>query len=95
MKILLTGLNERYRVNLIACFGRARLLARFDGRAELRGGSDSERTEAKEWISLFLHEAVLHDQHRSKCKSSLLSLPPRETENPRRCPPPSTRLRVL
>lgn len=59
MKILLNGLNEHCGLNLIACFGRARLVARPDGRAELRGGSASERTEAKEWISLFLHEAVL------------------------------------
>jgi hypothetical protein len=59
MNILLNGLNERYGLNLIACFGKARLLARPDGRAELRGGSKSERTEAKEWISLFMHETVL------------------------------------
>jgi hypothetical protein len=59
MKTLVNGLIERYSNNLIASFGRARLIARPDGRAELRGGSDSERTEAKEWISLFMHEAVL------------------------------------
>ena len=59
MKILVNGLNERSSVNLIACFGKARLVSRSDGRAELRGGSESERTEAKEWISLFMHETVL------------------------------------
>jgi hypothetical protein len=59
MKILVNGWNERHRLDLIACFGKARLLARADGRAELRGGTRSERTEAKEWISLFMHEAVL------------------------------------
>jgi len=59
MKTLVNGLSARYGKNLIASFGKARLLARPDGRAELRGGSDSERTEAKEWISLFMHEAIL------------------------------------
>jgi hypothetical protein len=59
MKILVKRRNERYSLNLIACFGKARLLARADGRAELRGGSKSERAEAKEWISLFMHEMVL------------------------------------
>lgn len=61
MKTLVNGLNEtnepRYW-NLIACFGQARLLSRMDGRVELRGGTESDRTEAKEWISLFLHDAV-------------------------------------
>ena len=60
MKTLVNGLVARYSNNLIASFGQARLVARPDGRAELRGGSDSERTEAKEWISLFMHEAILH-----------------------------------
>jgi len=44
--------------NLIASFGRARLYHRADGRVELRGGSEADRTEAKEWISLFMHDVV-------------------------------------
>jgi hypothetical protein len=60
MKTLVNGLGARYpTTNLIASFGKARLVARPDGRAELRGGSDAERTEAKEWISLFMHDAIL------------------------------------
>jgi len=59
MKTLLNGLSERNHTNLIARFGRARLVSRPDGRAELRDASESERTEAKEWISLFMHEVVL------------------------------------
>jgi hypothetical protein len=60
MKTLVNGLNESRYWNLVACFGRAKLLSRADGRVELRGGSNSDRTEAKEWISLFMHDAVPH-----------------------------------
>jgi hypothetical protein len=52
--------SPRWGTQLIACFGRARLIERVDGRAELRGASVDEETQAKEWISLFRHEAVLH-----------------------------------
>ncbi|HZV35168.1 MAG TPA: hypothetical protein VFB72_11400 [Verrucomicrobiae bacterium] len=44
---------------LITTFGRARLVRVADGAMELRGAQASEQTMAKEWISLFLHEAVL------------------------------------
>lgn len=58
MKTLVNGLNQRRYWNLIAQFGRATLVDSADGRVELRGGSDADRTEAKEWISLFMHDAV-------------------------------------
>lgn len=58
MKTLVNGLNEPRYWNLVARFGRAKLLSRADGRVELRGGSNADRTEAKEWISLFMHDAV-------------------------------------
>jgi hypothetical protein len=45
----------------IAGFGTARLVKFLDGKYELSGGSDEDRTEAKEWISLFCHEIVLSD----------------------------------
>ncbi len=51
---LLTSQSE----NLIARFGRARLILLPDGAIELRGGEEGDRTAAKEWISLFMHEAV-------------------------------------
>jgi len=51
--------NHRIR-HLIARFGRAHLIERADGRAELRGASPDEQTEAKEWISLFDHHTILH-----------------------------------
>ena len=43
---------------VIACFGAAKLIRHLDGRIELQGGSQSDETTAKEWISLFMHEAV-------------------------------------
>ncbi len=58
MKTLVHGLNEPRFWNLIARFGRAELVSRADGRVELRGGSPADRTEAREWISLFMHDAV-------------------------------------
>jgi len=59
MKTLVNGLNEPRFLILIASFGAAQLFERPDGRAELRGGADPQRTEAKEWISLFAHELRL------------------------------------
>lgn len=58
MKTRLDRLDEPRYWNLIASFGRARLVNRADGHVELQGGSPADRTEAKEWMSLFMHEAV-------------------------------------
>jgi hypothetical protein len=58
MKTLVNGVNEPRFWNLIARFGQAKLVSRADGRVELRGGSNADRTEAREWISLFMHDAV-------------------------------------
>ena len=58
MKTLVNGLNEPRYWNLVARFGRAKLLSRADGRVELRGGTTSDHLEAREWISLFMHDAV-------------------------------------
>lgn len=44
---------------VVATFGRARLLRSAEGRYELRGGSATDQADACEWISLFLHEAVV------------------------------------
>jgi hypothetical protein len=59
MKTHVNGITEPRHLTLIACFGAARLFERPDGRAELRGGTDTDRTEAKAWLSLFEHETVL------------------------------------
>lgn len=59
MKTLVNGLDEPRYWNLVARFGQARLFSRADGRVELRGGTASDHTEAKEWVSLFMHDAIL------------------------------------
>jgi hypothetical protein len=43
---------------LVASFGDARLVRQLDGKMELKGGTPEDHTAAKEWISLFMHEAV-------------------------------------
>ena len=43
----------------IATFGRAALIKNRQGRYVLKGGSNADRIEAREWISLFLHEVVV------------------------------------
>ncbi len=42
---------------LIATFGSARLVKKLSGKVELIGGTADDRAEAREWTSLFLHEA--------------------------------------
>ena len=44
---------------VVATFGQAQLVRFADGRLELRGGSKEDHGEAREWISLFWHEAVI------------------------------------
>ena len=44
---------------IIASFGSARLVRTFTGQYQLMGGTRDERSEATEWISLFMHEAVI------------------------------------
>ncbi len=58
MKIKLSDCENARGFELVATFGRAQLVKRADGRFELRGGGPDERFEAREWASLFLHEAV-------------------------------------
>jgi hypothetical protein len=47
------------REETVARFGGARLVKERRGRFQLIGGSAEERSAAREWASLFLHEAVL------------------------------------
>jgi|HubBroStandDraft_4_1064222.scaffolds.fasta_scaffold559111_2 hypothetical protein len=44
---------------VIARFGNAILVRQPDGSWQLKGGSMEDRLSAREWISLFLHEAVV------------------------------------
>ncbi len=51
---------------VIATFGRAQVVRHLDGTCELRGGSEADRGEALDWISLFMHEIVLRRPPRAK-----------------------------
>jgi hypothetical protein len=44
---------------VVATWGQAQLIKYLDGKLELRGGSVQEHAEAREWMSLFWHEAVV------------------------------------
>ena len=46
----------------VARFGTARLIKAPGGKIHLIGGTREDRLAAKEWASLFLHEAVLADR---------------------------------
>ncbi len=55
----LTDLRDR--VEVIAIFGEAQLVRTLDLKYELRGGTPEDRTAAREWISLFFHDAVVRE----------------------------------
>jgi hypothetical protein len=46
---------------VVAAWGQAQLLKYLDGKTELRGGSDQDRAQAREWISMFWHTALVGD----------------------------------
>ena len=58
MKINMSSRKQDGDAQIITCFGAARLVRRIDRRLELRGGSADDHSAAREWISLFMHEAV-------------------------------------
>ncbi len=51
----------RDRVEVIATFGRAQLVRTLELKYELRGGTREDRIAAREWISMFFHEAVVRE----------------------------------
>jgi hypothetical protein len=60
----------RYRTKLIRQFGQAKLVKVPNGQHELIGGTDSDRTAAFEWASLFAHEIVFtHFYHEAKSRT--------------------------
>jgi len=89
MKTLVNGINEPRPLTLIARFGAAELFERPDGRAELHGGSEAERTEVKEWLSLFGHDTVLRDTSRERRAG--VSPAPAATPPSRDAPAPQVR----
>ncbi len=46
---------------VIASWGEAKLIKFLDGKLELKGGSRDDWIAAKEWISMFMHEAVIRE----------------------------------
>ena len=54
----------RYRTRLIRQFGQAKLVRLPNGQHELIGGTDTDRSDAFEWVSLFAHEIVFTHYHR-------------------------------
>jgi len=46
---------------IIALFGEAKLVKTLDCKYELRGGSKHDRLAAREWISMFFHDAVVKE----------------------------------
>lgn len=59
MKGNLHRIDGAGEARIVATFGHAQLVRHNNGRYELRGGSVADHTDATEWISLFLHEAVV------------------------------------
>jgi hypothetical protein len=51
--------KSKNQPRVVACFGRANLVRITGAHYELRGGSDDDFTAAKEWASLFMHEACV------------------------------------
>ena len=47
---------------LVASWGEARLIKYLNGKVELKGGSKENRIEAREWISMFLNDAVVRER---------------------------------
>lgn len=42
----------------VATFGSSRIVRLRSGRLEIRGGTPQDRSAAKEWSSIFCHEAL-------------------------------------
>jgi hypothetical protein len=50
---------ERDEGELVATFGDARLVKKFDKKLEIIGGSEDDRLAALEWCSMFLRQSRL------------------------------------
>lgn len=59
MKLNLLARLKHNEGEIMACFGEAKLIKRLTGKIELVGGTDADRAAAREWTSLFLHEAAI------------------------------------
>jgi hypothetical protein len=59
MKLILRNWFKTSDHKTLAKFGEARLIQKPTGKIELIGGTAADRIAAKEWVSLFLHEATV------------------------------------
>jgi hypothetical protein len=60
----LKNLIPQRRPQLVRRFGGAQLVKLPNGQHELLGGTDADRADAFEWVSLFAHEIVFTHYHR-------------------------------
>ncbi len=60
MKLNLFSRFKKQR-EVVVVFGRAQLIRHPDGKMELRGGTREDRLHVQEWISIFMHEAVIRN----------------------------------
>lgn len=51
--------TEETLETLIATFGAAKLVRCLNGRFELRGGTQNDLIDAREWVSMFMPEATV------------------------------------
>jgi hypothetical protein len=47
---------------VVAAWGQAQLIRYLDGKTELRGGTEQDQAEAKEWMSILCCEAIVGDR---------------------------------
>lgn len=52
-------LPEQEREELIAGFGGAEIIKHLDGKLEIRGGTEQEKTQTHEWMKQFLTQSWL------------------------------------
>ena len=59
MKLNLVMPRPYFDANHIATFGNAHLMRKYNGDYHIVGGSPVDHTAAKEWVSMFMHEAAI------------------------------------
>ena len=59
MKRHFDDLQKRMEPELIASFGGAQIVKYLDGKLEIRGGTELEKTQAHEWLKQFWQKGPL------------------------------------
>jgi hypothetical protein len=60
MKLKSSDETQARGQEVIARFGQAALVKQPNGTWQVKGGSEDDRLSAREWVSLFMHEAVVN-----------------------------------